>query len=165
MSSPRTTDAVPVHENPKDLDNFFAKCFSEKINNLRNCLEATELTPPTVQLTETYKPSLSKFSEVSKEDILKPIRSASITACNLDPLPRDLFQLCLSDILPHITKIVNLLLISGMFPDTLKHARIVPFLKKQGLDTDELSNSRPISNLAFLVMVNERMAGTKCRIT
>ena len=109
-------------------------------------------------MTETCKPSLCKLSEVPEEDVLKGIRSASITACPLDPLPRDLIKLCLSDILPHITKIVNFSLISGMFPDTLKHARIAPLLKKQGLDTQELSNYRPISNLAFLGKVIERMA-------
>ena len=89
LSSPRTTDAVPVHENPKDLADSFAKYFSEKINNLRNRPEATDLTPPNVHLTETCNTSLSKFSEVSEEDVLKAIRSASITAWPLDPLPRD----------------------------------------------------------------------------
>ena len=78
--------------------------------------------------------------------------------CPVDSLPRDLFQLCLSDILPPITKIVNLSLISGMLPDTLKHAIIVPFLKKQDLDTDELSIYRPISNLVFLGKAIQRMA-------
>ena len=74
------------------------------------------------------------------------------------PLPRDLFKLCLSDLLPHITSIVNSSLTSGIFPESLKHARIVPLLKKQGLDTDELSNYRPISNLALLGKIIERMA-------
>jgi hypothetical protein len=158
LSSPRNTNVVPEHENAKDLADSFAKFFSDKIDNLQNRLESTHLPPLTVSVTEKCNSSLKNFSEVSEEEVLKIIRSASVTSCPLDPLPRDLFKMCLSDIVPSITRIVNLSLTSGMFPDTLKHARVVPLLKKQGLDANNQSNYRPISNLAFTGKIIERMA-------
>ena len=43
----------------------------------------------------------------------------------------------------------------GVFPSTFKHAIVRPLLKKAGLDLD-LSNYRPVSNLAFLSKLIEK---------
>ena len=51
---------------------------------------------------------------------------------------------------PYITRIVNLSLQHGQFPDVLKMALITPLLKKSIADRDILSNYRAISNLSFL---------------
>ena len=37
-----------------------------------------------------------------------------------------------------------------------KHAVVVPLLKKAGLDTSDLANFRPVSNLTFMLKVVER---------
>ena len=47
---------------------------------------------------------------------------------------------------------------SGTFPTALKHARIIPLLKKSTLDANSFSSYRPISNLPFLGKVIERIA-------
>ena len=57
--------------------------------------------------------------------------------------------------------IVNKSVCSGVFPDVfpdcLKQAIVVPLLKKKSLDKNVYSNYRPVSHLAFLSKVIERV--------
>jgi len=43
-----------------------------------------------------------------------------------------------------------------MLPDCLKHATVTPLLKKPNLDTSDLSNFRPISDLPFILKIMEK---------
>lgn len=156
LCSPKVTNSLPVHENPRDLANSFATYFSDKITRLRERLRSAQSHP--IQQRESCHSCFGEFHAVTEEDVLKTVTTASITSCPLDPLPVDLFKRCLSDIIPTITRIVNLSLTSGIFPECCKHARIVPLLKKSDADPNELSNYRPISNLSFIGKVIERVA-------
>ena len=69
-----------------------------------------------------------------------------IKSCELDTIPTTLLKQCRTELTPIITRIVNLSLETGVFPDQFKHAIIRPLLKKQGLETDS-KNYRPVSNL------------------
>ena len=80
------------------------------------------MPPLSVQINETSTTSLAEF---------EAIKLSSITSCPLDPLPVNIFERCLSELLPTITNVVNMPLFSGMFPTALKHARITPLLKKK----------------------------------
>ena len=64
---------------------------------------------------------------------------------------------CTTEVLPIVTKIVNNSLISGVVPASLKEAIVFPILKKMSLDSEILSNYRPVSNLPFLSKVMERV--------
>ena len=48
-----------------------------------------------------------------------------------------------------------------MFPDAFKLAHVTPLLKKSSLDPDILSNFRPVSNLAFLSKLIERVVARR----
>ncbi len=48
-----------------------------------------------------------------------------------------------------LLEVVNVSLLSGTFPNSLKTAVVKPLLKKRNLDNTMLSNCRPISNLLF----------------
>ncbi len=69
--------------------------------------------------------------------------------CELDPMPTWMIRDCIEEVLPLMTKIINLSLRSREMPDDLKLAIIKPLLKKLGLDLVK-QNYRPVSNLAFL---------------
>jgi hypothetical protein len=56
-----------------------------------------------------------------------------------------------------ITKLVNLSLSLGVFPDDMKLADGTPLLKKPNLNPDVLNNYRPVSNLSFLSKIIERV--------
>ena len=64
--------------------------------------------------------------------------------------------MCLGELLPIITLILNSSLQSGQFPDTLKTAVVKALLKKISLDADDLSNYRPVSNLSFISKIIEK---------
>ena len=53
--------------------------------------------------------------------------------------------------------IMNKSLFSGVFPDRLKQTIVVPLLKKKSLDKNVYSNYRPVSNIAFMSNVIERV--------
>ena len=56
-----------------------------------------------------------------------------------------------------VTKMANLSLSTGVFPNTFKHAIVEPLLKKTGLDPTVLSHFRPISKLPFLSKIIEKV--------
>ena len=64
---------------------------------------------------------------------------------------------CIDDLLPAISKMVNSSLVDGHFPDTWKETLVKPKLKKTNVDLIK-KNYRPVSNLAFLSKVTERIA-------
>ena len=79
------------------------------------------------------------------------------TSCDLDPLPVSLFIECVDDLLPTITKIMNVSLTTGIVPQLFKHTIVRPLLKKTNLDPENLNNYRPVSNIPFLSKVLERI--------
>ena len=68
-------------------------------------------------------------------------------SCELDPLPAVVLKGCLTVLLPTITRIINLSLSTGVVPDALKVATLLPTLKKSDADFEQFQNFRPISNL------------------
>ena len=72
-------------------------------------------------------------------------------------MPTWMIRECIEEVLPLLTKIINLSLILGEMPDDLKLAIIKPLLKKLGLDLVK-QNYRPVSNLTFLGKLIERVA-------
>jgi len=51
----------------------------------------------------------------------------------------------------------NKSLVSGCYPSEFKKAVVRPLLKKHGLDTSQMKNYRPVSNLPFLSKLLERI--------
>ena len=63
---------------------------------------------------------------------------------------------CLPYLLPAITDIVNASLRTGSFPTAFKTAVVRPVLKKNNLDSNDLENYRPVSNLPFISKLLEK---------
>ena len=59
-------------------------------------------------------------------------------------------------LMPYVTAIVNASFSQGHLPDSQKHAIILPLIKKPDLDSADVANFRPVSNLSFLSKVTER---------
>ena len=74
--------------------------------------------------------------------------TSEIKSSSIDPLPANIFKENLEVLLPVLVDIVNASLSSGSI-DGAKLAHITPLIKGQGLDSDNLKNYRPISNLSF----------------
>ena len=83
--------------------------------------------------------------------------SSPIKSCSLDPVPTFLLREFIDVLLPFVTRMVNASLQQGRLPDSQKHAMVRPLLKKPGLDTADMNNYRPVSNLSFMSKLIERV--------
>ena len=71
-------------------------------------------------------------------------------------MPTPLVVGSLDVLLPVLTRMINLSLESGVFPENWKQAEVRPRLKKSGLEV-AFKNLRPISNLSFTSKLTERV--------
>ena len=159
----KETKSLPHHEEKSILVNQFNDFFVDKIVQIRSKLDSarqssphSSSTPPTniTTMTEFQLPSLEKSSKL--------IKSASSATCALDPIPTKLVKShCLTALLPIIHDIITGSLQSGEFPADFKIANVCPLLKKPSLDKDVLKNYRPVSNLAFVSKVIEKIVATQ----
>ena len=101
--------------------------------------------------------SLSSFELSSEEDIRRIIQSSPAKSCDLDPAPTFFVKDFLDCLLPFITRMCNVSLEENCLPPSQKKALITPRIKKPGLDRDDVSNYRPISNLTFISKVMEKI--------
>ena len=145
---------LPHHTSLQQLAEDFGQFFIKKIEDIR-----TELNIP-VNLPIPQSPSytgthLTKFNQLTHADVKKLVMSSKTTSCDLDPIPTRLLKDHITLLSPIITKIINLSLQTGEFPNEWKLAFVKPLLKKPGLATT-LKNYRPISNLSFISKITER---------
>ena len=54
------------------------------------------------------------------------IKAASIKSCALDPVPACVLKVCLPDLLPVITNVINLSLETGTVADVHKEEMLIP---------------------------------------
>ncbi len=92
----------------------------------------------------------------SNHSLKKIVLKSPNKYCELDPIPTNLLRECIYEILPLLTKIINLSLQLCDMPTSLKKAIIKPMLKKLGLELIN-KNYRPVSNLAYLSKLIERV--------
>ena len=147
---------LPSSESLSSLSQSFATFFSDKIHKLHtnlllNYTHSSPHIPPPVT-----PPTFSCFTPVTMDEVSKLLSDSPETSCDLDPIPTSLLKQCSSVLVPTITKIINLSLSSGIFPDQFKHCSVHPHLKKPNLDKENLTNYRPISHLSFLSKLTER---------
>ncbi len=162
------TSRYPSNIQEQSLPVVFGQYFIDKIIKIRGdiSLEETEgvfneiasnVLPDSVYITE----ELTSFTPTTNSEIESLIRKSPGTTCGLDPIPTDLLKQCLPELLPVLTKIVNLSLQNADVPSSLKRAVVTPLLKKATLDPNILKNYRPISNLSFISKLTERLVAKR----
>ena len=104
-----------------------------------------------------YESQVNQLKLVTEQDIIKIMLSAPVKSCQLDPVPAVVFKQSLRTLAPTITSIINKSLQLGTMPGMLKGAMVHPLLKKPQLDTEDLNNYQPVSNLTYISKVIERV--------
>ena len=147
--------SLPDYSSEEELAEKFNSFFIGKIRNIRKQLDSinSEKCFP----EKANDSHMDTFIPCTEEEINRIISNSSNTSCELDPIPTPLLKKCLPTLLPYLTYLVNLSLKSGEFPDKLKTALVRPLLKKPNLDRDNLKNFRPVSNIAFLSKLIEKV--------
>ena len=74
-----------------------------------------------------------------------------------DPIPTGLVRKLADVLVAPNARLVNLSLTTGVFPEEMKLAHVLPLLKKPGLNPELLSNFRSISFLSFISKLLERV--------
>ena len=95
-----------------------------------------------------FNTALDCFIPTTETELRGLILKSAKKSCCLDPIPASLLVQCFDDLLPIITRIINL----------LKQAVLSPLLKKPLLDHELYPNFRPVSNLKFISKATEKVA-------
>ncbi len=148
---------LPPGKSNKELADEFADFFTDKISNIRTKIQQDPLSEVPHIEQKRYTKLLTEFRELTEDEVKILLKKSSNKHCEMDPIPTHLLKLCMEDLLPLITKIINLSLKLGNMPLNLKEAIIKPLLKKLGLELLN-KNYRPVSNLPFISKLIERAA-------
>ena len=140
----------------KQLADQFNSFFIEKTQKVCNNLNpiGTCVTEHSIHLLPL---SFSTFTYVTDTNLSKLINGMPAKSCQLDPIPTKILKLVSSATLPVIASIVNGSLSTGEFPNILKRGIIKPLLKKPSLDPNMMSHYRPVTNIAFISKIIEKV--------
>ena len=98
-----------------------------KIQTIRDNLAYHPLYKP--EPTNILK--FDTFKKLSKEDVRKLISKMKTKSCELDVLPTHILKEMLDHLPPTITKMINMVLMQGIFIDMWKNALVRPLMKKK----------------------------------
>ena len=149
---------LPIANSDVDLANNFLAFFVEKVENIRSKITADTGYEQETGECDTAMPC---FKQLSNSDVAKIIGNLSSKSCSLDTLPSWLIKQNLECLLPIISRIVNSSLLSGVFPETLKHSIITPIIKKVTMYPNTLKSYRPVANIKFMAKIIEKAASSQ----
>ncbi|GFR96463.1 reverse transcriptase-like protein [Elysia marginata] len=155
----KNTESACPDGDPKEMCNKFQTFFQEKIAKIRNKLDNDKA--PSTTFSPFNGDTLQLLKEVTEKEVKDIIRQSPAKSCALDPIPTNILMTCLDDVLPHITTIINNSLRTGEVPTCFKNAIVKPIITKTGLDENDLTNYRPVSNLPFLSKILEKVVLTQ----
>ena len=101
--------------------------------------------------------TFTSFEPVTTEHLLSILTKCAPKSCDLDFMPTSLLLNCLDVMLPSKTNIINDSLVSDVFPSFYKSAIVKPLLKKSTLDSNDMKNYQPVSNLSFMSKILEKV--------
>ena len=136
--------------------------FVRTITSIRSKLTAGDQPAVVDSVITDECNSVATFSELSplSEEEIRKLVLANKKTCALDPIPWSILSLCLDELLPVLTKMVNLSLESGHFAKEWKSALVHPLLKKHGLELIN-KNFRPVSSLQFTSKLTEKAVASQ----
>ena len=152
---------LPSHDSLDELVNRFANFFVTKINTIREDIQNTDTAIDIDNEMKFDKIPLMSFEPTNHEEVRKLIKEAPNKSSTIDPIPTWLVKSCLEILIPVITLVINMSFSAGEMPVNLKEAILKPLIKKLCLDPEVLKNFRPISNLAFISKLIEKIVAKR----
>ena len=145
-----TPDAIIIDNklstDRKDIADFFniyfsTVCAPSEIDNSNMPTHSVYLSNPP---NTTYQ-----FEEIDNRTVLQYINNMKPShCCGHDNISSNTLKLIANEVSPSLTLIINQSLSTGIFPDSLKAAKVIPIHKKD--EKTIMSNYRPISKLPVL---------------
>ena len=157
--------SLPTAASDLDLANEMNMFFHNKVKKIQEEIKSEAGPSDTIENrmdSENKNISvLSCFELCTTDEVMKIVKAGPNKQCPLDPLPTWLLKENLNALIPLITVIVNRSLQTAKVPKVLKRGIIRPVLKDQDLDTELKLNYRPVTNLAFLTKVLEKVVNSR----
>jgi hypothetical protein len=151
---------LPDDSSDISLANKFGDFFIDKITRIRACFNDKNV----FHCPQHHIPvSFQKFKPVTETDVHKLVMASPTKSCSLDPWPTFLLKDCIDILLPSLTRLVNLSLANGIFPNDFKKAVVTPLIKKASLSKNEFKNYRPVSGLCFISKLVERVVSAQLK--
>ena len=119
--------SLPPHTNAPVLANEMGEYFIHKVVAIRSKL-AGDAVPHAVS-TECAPHGSSSTDVLLSEEAVRKMAVASMKTCALDPFPSSILLLCIKELLPVITRMLNVSLKHGYFANEWKKALVHPLLK------------------------------------
>jgi len=157
LTLPLTLDVnnTTIDSIPEILDTF-----NTHFTNISDLITKTKFEPCHYEKFKTYlndklKTHVFEIAPITVFEVRKIIDSLKNNkAPGLDNIGPDILKHCGDSIVDPITSIINKSIQSGIFPDRLKNAYILPVHKES--DKNDLNNYRPISILPTISKIIER---------
>ena len=128
--------------------------FDEKVAGVR---AATDNAPPPTFSAAPPNCEFRDYRRLTSDDVTAAVRLLPDKQCASDPLPTRLLKDNVDLLAPFLVELFNRSLTLGIFPAGFKAAYVTPLLKKPDLDPADAKSYRPISNLAVLSKLLERL--------
>ena len=152
-------DAFLIDNEMTGDPSIIADKFNNLFANVGRRLSEQLTTPDNVNFKDYLRipvvPNMS-FSQISEEAVMEVLNNLKQKlSCGHDGISSRLLKASKTVVCKPLTLIINQTLTSGIFPDTLKIAKIIPLFKK--CDKTLLENYRPISILPAISKIFERI--------
>lgn len=137
----------PFCSNIPDIFNeHFLKAGGQTIENIGNYFKNYLLNSPNFSMY---------MYPTTNTEIIKYIKSLKTSSCGHDDIPPVVLKNAADEIAVPLTHIVNLTLKTGIFPDALKKAKVIPLFKS--VNRSDIENDRPIAILPAFSKIFEKV--------
>ena len=159
IKAKKSKPKIVLTEDDRDIvdDEVVAHKFNNYFSNVATELDDKIPQPIVSPLQFMSEPNQSTFFALptNAHEVSKVISTFKNKASDLETVPVFIFKTLKDMLSPHIAHLFNKSLNTGVFPDCLKLAKIIPIFKAG--DTKLMKNYRPISMLPFLSKLFERL--------
>lgn len=128
--------------------------FVEKVDNIRS--STGHASAPTFSYARQGV-ELDSFQTMTVGDVEAAILRLPDKTSAADPMPTSVLKRVADIVAPFLADLFNRSLAEGTFPSSYKEAFVTPIIKKSGLDVTDVTSYRPISNLAVVSKLFERL--------
>ena len=154
----------PQSSSTEKLRSDFATYFAGKTQGIRVYIHEKLISDEefsdyvVVDDSQPVSYQLNRLLPTTDEELRNIIKLCPSKICSLDNWPTELLKRTLNIHFPYLVAILNNSFEQGIFRNTLRTAVVKPLPKNDTINKDLLKNYRPVSNIAFIGKVLEKVA-------
>ena len=149
---------MPSSSSEVELAARFSAFFNAKIDRIRSEIDvsvAGHEFSVDISFDLDIASTFSYFRPINETDVLRYMRETKKTCCPLDSINVLKLGPVYERAAPVVVAIINSSFTEGSFSVSEKRGLVRPYLKKVGLDAEDLANYRPVTNLSYLSKIEE----------